>query len=449
MAYAGNGVGTQVGIYNKAMLPMTPFIYYDNELVTTDTWPMDHLKLAGKVVDPTSYGLQHKHRKLNLLSPQFRHNGVIQAGVPTRIYGKGLPGSVVKFQFAGVEESIALGENETHWEVTVPALPASKEPRTLHVACSLDGELAHERKVTGIVTGEVWYVALHDPKMPRVTGWPNPEPPTGNLRMLTAFASKRTHGVPDRYKLSASGYPDSRFYSKWATAEGLPKVLAEKIHAQTGTPVGIVIMETRSEVPLKGWVGYEWLKQVPAWKADAEALHSRYSPDPTVYATNAETYIKDWKAYWTNLGSDPAFQSGALPRFPSAKAVKTPATMTYNMLVAAFGPANFKGVLCLTPQSFVAHDEGTAFGAQFAAMANCWKETFASGEQVLDPHFIYTLPGKEMAPKLSKPTAIKGQSTAYEVKEWLAPGYDNETRQSVVGEDLDKFLESAVKAVYK
>ena len=67
----------------------------------------------------------------------------------------------------------------------------------------------------------------------------------------------------------------------------------------------------------------------------------------------------------------------------------------------------------------------------------------------LDPHFIYTLPGRELAPKLSKPTGIKGNHTAYGMSEWLAPGYDGETRQSVVGGGLAKFLEAAVDAVYK
>ena len=123
--------------------------------------------------------------------------------------------------------------------------------------------------------------------------------------------------------------------------------------------------------------------------------------------------------------------------------------MTYNMLIAAFNPANFKGVICLTPARFIGGDEGAGFGAEFAVMANCWKETFAAGGSPLDPHFVYTLPGKSLAAKITKPTGIQGRHTAYEMNEWLAPGYDNETRQSVVGEELGKFLDAAVKAVYK
>ena len=277
VVYGCNGVGTLPGIYNKAMLPLTPFIYYENKLVTSDTWPMDHIKIAGKVIDPNTYGAQYEHRKLTLLSPQFRNYGVIQADVPTRFYGKALPNSMVKINFAGSEQTITIGPEESQWEATFPAMPASTEAKTLHVSCTLDGVLVHQRNVTGLVVGDVWYVALQDKEMPRVKGWPNPEPATGHVRMLMAFAMKRTHPVPDRFKLCVSGYQESRFFSKWATAEGLAKELGDRIHAKTGKPVGIIIMNSTTDLPIKAWVGYEWLKQVPAWKADGDELYNRYA----------------------------------------------------------------------------------------------------------------------------------------------------------------------------
>ena len=447
VAYGCNGVGTLPGIYNKAMLPLTPFIYYENELVTSDTWLLDHLPIAGKVIDPTTYGARYEHRKLTLLSPQFRDGGVIQADVPTRFYGRALPGSVVKVNFDGSEQSIAVEANKVEWEATFAAMPASAQPKTLHVTCTLDGVLVHERTITDLVTGDLWYVSLQDKAMPRYQGWPDPEPPSGDVRMLMAVAMKRTHPYPDRFKLCASGAQVSRFFSKWVDAEGVAKELGDRIHANTGRPVGIVIMNTISDVPIKAWVGYPWLEQVSTWKADRDQLYSRYAPDPKVYAANAEAYIDDWKTYWKNVSTDPTFEAGAMPRFPGAKAVETEATMTYNMLIAAFGPANFKGVICITPESFMGENEGANFGPQFSAMANSWKETFAYGKEVIDPHFIFTMPSKELAPRITAPTEIKGKSTAYPVNQWLSVGFEN--RQSVVGDELKTFLDAAVKAVYK
>jgi len=426
VAYGCNGVANQVSIYNKAMLPLTPFIYYENELVTSGTWPMDHIKIAGKVIDPTTYGLRYEHRKLWLLSPQFRNNGVIQAGVPTRIYGKALPNSVVKVDFAGTEKTVDVGPEKVHWEAEFPALEASAEPKTLHVTCTVDGELAHERTITNIVVGDVWYVSLQG-NMVKPKGVPRQGPcpqslwtENAQIRMLMPHASRRAAAMPERYKMNASGNPISRFYARWTPPTGFAKELGERIHAKTGMPVGIVIMNTTGAVPIKGWVGYEWLKGVPGWKADVDELYSRYAPDPEAFASNAETFIKDCKGYWDKVATDPIFRttnaSGGMPRFPGAKRVRTPATMTYNMMTSTFSPANFKGIVCLTPKSFYADDQGEGFAAELAAMANCWKETFADGQQVIDPHFFYTMPGKGVAPKIAGPEGIKGESTGLEVK---------------------------------
>jgi len=45
-------------------------------------------------------------------------------------------------------------------------------------------------------------------------------------------------------------------------------------------------------------------------------------------------------------------------------------------------------------------------------MANGWKQTFARGENSIDPHFVYVLPDAETAPKLTQPKGITGKSTA-------------------------------------
>ena len=81
------GVGSQPNLYNKAMLPTTPFIYYDNKLVTSKDWPTEKLKVAGETVDPNTVGKVYEYCKMPLLSTQFRENAVLQAGVPVTIWG--------------------------------------------------------------------------------------------------------------------------------------------------------------------------------------------------------------------------------------------------------------------------------------------------------------------------------------------------------------------------
>ena len=48
------------------------------------------------------------------------------------------------------------------------------------------------------------------------------------------------------------------------------------------------------------------------------------------------------------------------------------------------------------------------------ALANAWKERFGGK----DPHFLYTLPEKSLAPKITQPKGIRGRSTAIPTSEW-------------------------------
>ena len=112
VAYATGGVGFVPNLYNRALLPMTPFIYFDNKLVTAKTWPDDPVKIDGVTPDPSQAGLLYEYRKMPLLSTQFVKNAVFQAGVPVTIWGSAIHDwgyeakgkAEIKFSFAGIEE---------------------------------------------------------------------------------------------------------------------------------------------------------------------------------------------------------------------------------------------------------------------------------------------------------------------------------------------------------
>ncbi|MFT4551074.1 MAG: hypothetical protein ACI9MB_005055, partial [Verrucomicrobiales bacterium] len=61
-----------------------------------------------------------------------------------------------------------------------------------------------------------------------------------------------------------------------------------------------------------------------------------------------------------------------------------------------------------------------------SALANSWKGKF-SGE---DPHFLYTLPSKILAPKITQPASITGKTTAIKIDDWS---------------EIDALLEAAVE----
>lgn len=474
VAYGRNGVGSLPSIYNKEMLPLTPFIFYDHKLVVSGQWKLDEIKIpgfeslemmtwptecfqvAGEELDASSYGVEHENRRMWILAPQFTHNAVLQADVPIRFYGKGKPKSVVLVRFNGVEKTMTMGEEDEEWELTFPAMEASDKPLELYVSCKLDGVLLHDRELQNIVIGDVWYVASTDMKVAGGPGVPKSGPAplaawqglNPQLRMLKSYG-RTSEDMPTRFKLNASGDPISEAFPRWSPTVGMTKELAERIHAKTGKPVGIVVLDPGNESSIKAWAGFEALGKVKAWKKDYDELYPFYRPDAEAYVTMTEEYLKKWQEYWKNV-KDPAFESGAMPLFPGPIPSETPATRIYNQSICAFSPGNFKAILCLTGKGFVAEDEGAAFGEQFSAMANSWKDAFSRGKEGIDQHFVYALPSKELAAKLSKPDGINGLSVAIEIKAWpeiVSKTVDKE-KTYTLNDVLQKLIGDAVEKVY-
>ncbi|NIP93344.1 MAG: hypothetical protein GWO24_07770, partial [Akkermansiaceae bacterium] len=164
VSYGTGGIGNQPNLYNKALLPATPFIYYDHKLVTSESWPDKKLEVAGVAIDPDTVGKVAEWSKMPLLSTQFRDNAVLQAGVPITFWGSVLHDygyeaegeAVVKFSFNGIEKTIPVNADSRHiveigpgqsryptsareWRVTVPAMEASAGPKTLKVRFEIDG----------------------------------------------------------------------------------------------------------------------------------------------------------------------------------------------------------------------------------------------------------------------------------------------------------------------
>ena len=445
VAYGCNGVGTLPSIYNRAMLPLTPFIYYDHKLVTRETWPDDPVKVAGADSAPA-----WKRRRVSVAS-QYRDNCVIQAGVPTPFWGAATEGDLITLKFAGIEKTCTLGPGEQDWRIEVPSLPASDEPKTLELTCERDGELYATWTVTGIVVGEVWYVAVPDFSFTAPM-----ETQDGDVRLFTPNAAKRSNRMPYRYKLEIPP-KGTRHYAIWRSGSEMSErssihvfanVLGARIRKKTGGPVGIVVMNTRDkdEIRISNWIGYEWLKQTPSLAEYYEDMRPRYHPDPQDYIDRVTRHIADWQTFWKTVPPavlaskrfDDGAASMAIPSLPAAEDGESSATETFNMLITSFNPANFRGVICLTPASFFEEDRGASFGSDFSVLANCWKKSFACG----DPHFFYTIPSKELAPKITMPDKIKGKNTAHQINHWLTDKTNN-NRQ------LMTLIDQVVSEAYK
>ncbi len=442
VSYGSGGIGFQPCLYNKAMLPMTPFIQYDNKMLTSRTCPDEKLKIVDKDADPAAdkapvkAGKVYDYRKMPLLSTQFRDNAVLLADKPvtiwgsTRRYGEWQPGPEegdckVHFEFGDIKKTIDVTPDMAEWKVTLPPVKAGPKPYTLKVKFTIDGELAHQRVVTGIVFGDVWYVGAPAGKLktPKVK-------PSGQIVRMMANQSKRDgKSGPSRFSVCVSRTPrgmkkngkaDNRYASYWKDASGLAAAIGNSISAKTRRPIGIIFMQNKQAAPIKNWIAASFLKDAPSLMADYKTVGSKYRDNP-YYLANVRRYMAEWKLYWAE--HIPAMiETKAVPdgstwgNIPSPKPQvgDSKATWTYNVYVHCFTPTALSGVVFLSSESMVADDQGANYGPEMSALANCFKARFNAA----DIPFIYTIPGKALAPKITQPKGIKGKNVAVKIGDW-------------------------------
>ena len=435
VSYATGGVGNQPNIYNKALLPTSPFIYFDNKLVTSKDWPTEKLKIAGEVIDPSTIGKMHEYRKMPLLSTQFRENAVLQAGVPLKIWGSAVHDwgfeaegkAVVKFSFAGTEKTIPVTSGMKEWQVTLPAMKASAEPKVLEVTFEIDGELVHQRVCKNIVIGDVYYVAAP----PLAVKFKSKVKSSSIVRMMANGSKRFSKTRPSRFSVCVSTTPLNRFAAVWEDAAGFAAALGHSIGSKTGNPVGIIFMQTGvvknksgssvNPVTLKSWIKADDLNQAPSLMADYEDLGVAIPGNP-FYNVNARNYIGLWEKYWSEYVPEmmkskrvpDAVPWGSYPTLNSS--ITSKASEVHNVMVHSFTPAALKGIIFLSSENMVAADQGANYGPELTALANSFKKGFGNNETP----FYYTTPSKALAPKLTQPLtkAIKGHNTSLELSDW-------------------------------
>ena len=89
-----------------------------------------------------------------VVASPFSDHMVLQRDRPVAIWGEATPGTEVTVELAGGSRSSVTADAAGAWRVTLPAMPASKEPRTLTVAAG--GEKV---SFEDVVVGEVWLAA--------------------------------------------------------------------------------------------------------------------------------------------------------------------------------------------------------------------------------------------------------------------------------------------------
>ena len=79
-------------------------------------------------------------------------------------------------------------------------------------------------------------------------------------------------------------------------------------------------------------------------------------------------------------------------------------------------------------------------------LANDWKKKFASPEA----HFFYTIPSKELAPKVTKPEQITGKSAGYEIAHaWTTTKRGDKAGEAAVNKQCLELIDFIINEAYK
>lgn len=389
VSYGTGGIGNEPNLYNSALLPATPFIAYDNKLVFSKDWPDETLRVVDQEVDPDSVGLLNEYRKMPLLSTQFRDGAVLQADKPLVIWGSAVHDwgyeakgqAVIKFSFAGIEKTIPVTPGMSEWQVTLPAMEASAEPKTLKVRFEIDGELAHERIAEDLVLGDVFYLAASGPSDRFAIAKKSSAP----VRMMTRKAKRYRFSKPSRFSVCVSTTPENRFASEWTEAIGLPAALGHRLSQQSGRPVGIIFMQTPTseDVSIASWIHPEDLKLAPSLMDDYRDL-AAVRPGNPFYDANARRYLKAWQTYWNEYVPE-LIHTGRVPdelpwgTYPVLDGtVTSTASEVYHVMTESFTPATLRGIVFLTSETMEAK-AGEHFSEQRTALVRSWQSRFGLG----------------------------------------------------------------------
>ena len=404
VSYGTPGIGFQPNIYNKANLPLTPFVVYDNKVVTKATWPHDPPKIDGVEPDPNAGGLVYEYRKMPLLSTQFRDNAVLQHGKPVVVWGSAIHNwgpehnasmvgdrkTRIEFSFGNVKKTVEVKPGMREWSVTLDPMKPTAEGRTLAARYYIGDELIHERIAENVVIGDVWYVGAAATNI----SLPGVKPSDSIVRVMRRKAKRSRFPSPSRFSVAVSTTPPAgnRFASGWddVAAKGADGTIAHYLASKVDHPVGVIFMQSaaakdQGDAPLKSWIPFASLADAPSLADDYRKLGAGYPGSPS-YNANLQRYIKDWQAYWGDyvpamIKSNRVPDGVAWGTYPqqASKSDTSEATQTYNVLTVSFTPTTLRGVLFLTSPEMRAEP---AFEEQANVLKTSWAKRFGGGVQV-------------------------------------------------------------------
>jgi hypothetical protein len=202
---------------------------------------------------------------------------------------------------------------------------------------------------------------------------------------------------------------------------------------------------------LKSWISAQALNQAPSLQADYKSVIAAYPGNP-YNDEKIRRFVADLRLYWTNYITEMISTKrvpdgkpwGVIPEL-KGDLLNSDASQCFNVMVCSFTPASLKGILFISCRKMFEADQGANFAAEMSVLANDWKTRFGSQETP----FFYTIPGKELAPKVTRPEAISGKNAGYEMTQWWGVRRGDKDGEAEAIQQCREVVDFVVREAYK
>lgn len=311
----------------------------------------------------------------------FSDGAVLQRGMAIPVWGTAEPGERVQVSFAGQILSTTAADSG-RWQVTVNALPASTEPRTLTIVGATT-----TLKIKDVLVGEVWLCAGQSNMAMRVdlARDAEEEKAASDLPMI------RVHTVT--YAPARSPLRESAGDWVKASADSVGRFSAtafffgRELHQKLDVPIGLIVA-ARGGSDITTWTSRAAQESVPELKpllASWQEKVNAYTPE--IEAAAKAAYEKEhpkWKA-----AVQQAVKAGReRPKKPVAARIPVhpadhhhhPATL-FNGMIHPLIPYGIRGVIWYQGETNAFTEETSAlYEKQLPLLIKDWRDRWRQGD---------------------------------------------------------------------
>jgi sialate O-acetylesterase len=304
------------------------------------------------------------------LGSPFSDHMVLQREKPVAVWGWGDAGESVTVAFGGQSKSATAGA-DGKWSLTLDALKASAEPRTLVVT----GKNGHKIEAKDVLVGEVWLGSGQSNMAMTVQASNNfdAEKAAANYPLIRHY--RESSGPADAPQAEGKGTWQACTPDNVGGFSAVLYFFGREIHREVGVPVGLINTSVGG-TPIESWVSAETQSSDPVTKAVHDARRKEFDDFDVA---GADELFRRQTERWKNAVAQAKKEGKAFvtpaPKNPLAmRKLKGGPAHLYNGKVVNLAPFTVRGMLWYQGEGNAHNPEAAAlYVKQLSQLVTSWR----------------------------------------------------------------------------